>query len=67
VRIAIIGGGISGLVSAYLLNEDHDVVLLEANDYIGGHTHTIDVTLGTSRYAVDTASSSSTRSPTPTS
>ena len=54
MRIAIIGGGISGLVSAYLLNEDHDIVLFEANDYIGGHTHTIDVTLGTSRYAVDT-------------
>ena len=35
MRIAIIGGGISGLVSAYLLNEDHDVVLFEANDYIG--------------------------------
>ena len=54
MRIAIIGGGISGLVSAYLLNEDHDIVLFEANDYIGGHTHTVDVTLGTSRYAVDT-------------
>ena len=53
MRIAIIGGGISGLVSAYLLNEDHDIVLFEANDYIGGHTHTVDVTLGTSRYAVD--------------
>jgi predicted NAD/FAD-binding protein len=54
MRIAIVGGGISGLVSAYLLNEDHDIVLFEANDYIGGHTHTVDVTLGTSRYAVDT-------------
>jgi uncharacterized protein len=54
MHIAIIGGGISGLVSAYLLNEDHDIVLFEANDYIGGHTHTIDVTLGTNRYAVDT-------------
>ena len=54
MRIAIIGGGVSGLVSAYLLNEDHDIVLFEANDYIGGHTHTIDVTLGDRRYAVDT-------------
>jgi predicted NAD/FAD-binding protein len=54
MRIGIIGGGISGLVSAYLLNEDHDIVLFEANDYIGGHTHTIDVTIGKSRYAVDT-------------
>ncbi len=54
MRIAIVGGGISGLVCAYLLNEEHDIVLFEANDYIGGHTHTIDVTLGTNRYPVDT-------------
>jgi uncharacterized protein len=54
MRIVIIGGGISGLVCAYLLHEDHDIVLFEANDYIGGHTHTVDVTLWTSRYAVDT-------------
>jgi len=54
VRIAIIGGGISGLVSAYLLNEAYDIVLFEANDHIGGHTHTIDVNPGSSRYAVDT-------------
>ncbi len=54
MRIAIIGGGISGLVSAHLLHEDHDIVLFEANGYIGGHTHTVNVTLGTSRYAVDT-------------
>ncbi|MFB3776319.1 MAG: NAD(P)/FAD-dependent oxidoreductase [Bryobacteraceae bacterium] len=54
MRIAIIGGGISGLVSAYLLNPDHDIVVFEANDYIGGHTHTIDVSIGDRRYAVDT-------------
>ncbi len=54
MRIAIIGGGISGLVSAYLLNPDHDIVVFEANDYIGGHTHTVDVALGERRHAVDT-------------
>ena len=54
MRIAIIGGGVSGMVSAYLLSEDHDIVLFEANDYIGGHTHTIDVPMGDRRYAVDT-------------
>jgi predicted NAD/FAD-binding protein len=54
MRIAIVGAGISGLVCAHLLNEDHDIVLFEANDYIGGHTHTIDVTLGTDHYSVDT-------------
>jgi predicted NAD/FAD-binding protein len=54
MKIAIVGAGISGLVCAYLLNGDHDIILFEANDYIGGHTHTVDVTLGTNRYAVDT-------------
>ena len=40
MKIAIIGSGISGLTSAYLLNRKHDVTIFEANDYIGGHTHT---------------------------
>ena len=39
-RIAVIGTGISGLTSAYMLNKEHDVKVYEANDYIGGHTAT---------------------------
>ncbi|GAK56533.1 hypothetical protein U27_03495 [Candidatus Vecturithrix granuli] len=54
MRIAIIGAGISGMVAAYLLHEDHNVVVFEANDYIGGHTHTIDVTHNEVIYPVDT-------------
>lgn len=54
MRIAIIGGGISGMTAAYLLSEDHDVILFEANDYIGGHTHTHDIALDGKDYAVDT-------------
>jgi predicted NAD/FAD-binding protein len=54
MRIAIIGGGISGMVSAFLLNQDHTIVLYEADHYIGGHTHTIDVRAGSKTYAVDT-------------
>jgi len=54
MRIAIIGAGISGLVTAYLLSEDHDVVVYEANSYIGGHTHTIDVPVDGQTFAVDT-------------
>jgi len=41
MRIAIVGSGISGLVSALLLSREHDVTVYEAEDYIGGHTHTI--------------------------
>ena len=44
MRIAVIGSGISGLASAWLLSREHDVErLFEANDYLGGHTHTHDV------------------------
>ena len=54
MRIAVIGSGISGMVSAYLLSQDHDIVLYEANDTIGGHTHTIDVCIQGVSYPVDT-------------
>ncbi len=54
MRIAIIGSGISGLTSAYLLSEDHEVIVFEANDYVGGHTNTADVSLNGQQYAVDT-------------
>lgn len=42
-HIAIIGSGITGLASAWLLHKEHRVTLFEKNSYIGGHTHTIDV------------------------
>ncbi|MBN9229235.1 MAG: FAD-dependent oxidoreductase [Legionella sp.] len=53
-KIAVIGSGISGLTSAYLLSKSHDVSLFEANDYLGGHTHTISVTTEESEYNIDT-------------
>ncbi|WP_339547515.1 NAD(P)/FAD-dependent oxidoreductase [Pseudomonas sp. RA_35y_Pfl2_P32] len=54
MKIAIIGSGISGLTSAYLLNRTHEITLFEANDWIGGHTHTVQVTVNGQRHAVDT-------------
>jgi predicted NAD/FAD-binding protein len=54
MKIAIIGGGISGLVTAYLLSGEHDITLFEANDYLGGHTHTVDVPQEEKNLAVDT-------------
>jgi len=54
VNIAIIGSGISGLTSAYLLNRSHEITLFEAGDWVGGHTHTVDVTVDGRHYAVDT-------------
>ena len=54
MRIGIVGAGVSGLVSAYLLREDQEVEVLEANDYAGGHTHTKDVELDGHRFAINT-------------
>lgn len=53
MRIAIIGSGISGLVCAWKLGRDHEVTLYEANDYLGGHTHTHTVEQDGQQYAVD--------------
>jgi len=53
-RIAIIGSGISGLTSAYLLNKCHDITVFEANDYIGGHTHTVPVDINGRELWIDT-------------
>ncbi|WP_182405198.1 NAD(P)/FAD-dependent oxidoreductase [Psychrobacter sp. GP33] len=44
-RVAIIGSGVSGLTCAHYLAKKYDVTIFEANDYIGGHVNTIDVTL----------------------
>jgi len=55
MKIAVIGSGISGLSSAYMLSKaGYEVSLFEANTYFGGHTHTVDVTLDNETYGVDT-------------
>jgi predicted NAD/FAD-binding protein len=54
VRIAVVGAGIAGMASAWLLSRGHEVVLFEAGDRLGGHTHTHDIELGGRRFAVDT-------------
>lgn len=54
MRIAVVGGGISGMMAWYLLQQKHDVTLLEANDYLGGHTATTDVEVAGKSYAIDT-------------
>ena len=53
MRVAVIGSGISGLASAWLLSREHRVTLYEAQNYFGGHTHTHRIALESGSYAVD--------------
>ncbi len=55
-RIAIVGTGIAGLAAAHRLYRAglRDLRLFEAGDHIGGHTATVDVTVRSGTYAVDT-------------
>jgi len=54
MRIAVVGGGIGGLSAAWLLSRRHEVVLYEANDYLGGHTDTHRVEVEGRALEVDT-------------
>ena len=53
-EIAVIGAGVSGLVSAWLLSAQHRVTVFEARDRMGGHTHTVPVRAGEKTIPVDT-------------
>ena len=53
-KIAIIGSGISGLTCAHMLSKQHDITVFEANDYIGGHTHTVPVSVDGESFMIDT-------------
>lgn len=54
MQIAVIGSGISGLACAHYLSAQHRVSVFEASKRLGGHTATMDVQLGTRRFAIDT-------------
>ncbi|NDK37400.1 FAD-dependent oxidoreductase [Pseudoxanthomonas gei] len=52
-RIAVVGSGIAGLGAAWLLSRQHQVVLFESGDYLGGHTHTHDIEVDGRHHLVD--------------
>ena len=58
IKVAVVGSGIAGLAAAHALQGKAELTLLEASDYFGGHTHTVDVTLPTPKgeltHGVDT-------------
>ena len=42
-KIAVIGSGIAGISASYLLSSNYNVHLFEKNNYLGGHTRTVQV------------------------
>ncbi len=53
MRLAVVGSGIAGLGAAWLLSREHEVVLFEAEDRLGGHTHTHEIEQAGKNFAVD--------------
>jgi predicted NAD/FAD-binding protein len=53
-KIAIVGTGIAGNVAAYHLAKSHDITVFEADNRIGGHTHTHQVEREGRAFEIDT-------------
>ena len=54
-KLAVVGGGVAGIVAAQLLQRRYQVTIWEAGDYLGGHTNTVEIAKGPDEgMAVDT-------------
>ncbi len=54
MKLAVIGAGVSGLVSAHLLSGSHEVTLFEAEPRLGGHVNTVRLSHRTLPLNIDT-------------
>ena len=54
LNLAVVGAGISGLVTAYVLGQRHNVTVFESADYAGGHANTVSVRDQTRQLNIDT-------------
>ena len=54
MKIAVLGAGISGLGSAYILSKKHDIDLYEKENRLGGHARTTFVQEDDKFFGVDT-------------
>ncbi|HAE11584.1 MAG TPA: FAD-dependent oxidoreductase, partial [Opitutae bacterium] len=54
MKIAVVGSGISGLACTYLLSQEHDLTLFEADAKPGGHVNTVNVDGKSGNHRVDT-------------
>lgn len=53
-RLAIIGSGIAGLSAAYYLKDQYEITIFEKNNYVGGHTRTLDFSEDAENVSLDT-------------
>ncbi|WP_395769542.1 NAD(P)/FAD-dependent oxidoreductase [Arenimonas sp.] len=53
MKIAVIGSGIAGISAAWALCRQHEVVLFEKENRLGGHTHTHDIAMDGKNYRID--------------
>ncbi len=54
MKVAVIGAGVAGISTAWLLSPTNQVDVFEAEPELGGHTRTIDVDCGAGPFPVDT-------------
>lgn len=54
LSVAVVGSGIAGLTVAAGLHPHHRVTVYEAENWVGGHTHTVDVDDDGAKVAIDT-------------
>lgn len=54
MKIAIVGTGISGLMAAHLLHREHEIVVYEAAERLGGHSNTVPVSDAHGTHQIDT-------------
>jgi predicted NAD/FAD-binding protein len=54
-RIAVVGGGVAGIVASHVLSNRHEVTLFEASDRLGGHAWSVPVHEGSRTMEVDVA------------
>ena len=54
MKIAVIGSGISGISVSWLLSQKYQIDCYEKNNYIGGHSNTVEIKYNDKEIAVDT-------------
>ena len=54
MKIVVVGGGVAGMSSAWLLSQQHDVTLIESRHRLGGHTNTRTISEDHDSIPVDT-------------